>query len=82
MLSPRGPEEAVRRPDPLASIVVFGLALIAVGLFVAAILAVYTYSTPAAELPLIVAIALAFVTLFATLLLGLALRRFRAGRLR
>jgi hypothetical protein len=59
---------------------VAGLALIAAALFAAAVLAVYTYSTPAVELPLVIAITLAFVTVCIAFLLGLAVRRLRTSR--
>jgi ABC-type uncharacterized transport system permease subunit len=81
MLRPRDPEPApTARPDPLGSITVGVLGLIALGLFAAAILAVYTYSTPAVELPLVITISLAFGALLFINLLRLALRRVRAGR--
>ena len=87
MLRPRGLDSAEPsavqpqpRRDPLAAITVLGLSLIALGLFAAAVLAVYTYSTPDVELPLVIAIALAFVAVLAVNLLGFALRQLRAGR--
>lgn len=80
MLRPRNAEKSASHPDPLASVVVVGLGLIALALFAAAILAVYTYSTPAVELPLVVAIVSLFVLLSVVFLLGLALRRVRASR--
>jgi len=88
MLRPRGPvdpepEHLVRRRprrDPLASLNVAVLVVIALALFAAAILAVYTYSTPAVEAPLVVAIAIAFAALLAVNVVGLTLRQLRAGR--
>ena len=81
MLRPRTPQPSVaRQPDPLAAVAVFGLSLIAAALFVAAILAVYTYSTPDVELPLVVAIALAFVAVTLAFTVGHAVRRVRLGR--
>lgn len=77
MLRSRHPEQATAGPDPLAFVVVLGLSLIAAALFVAGFLAVYTYATPAVELPLVIAIALAFVTLLAVVVLVVAVRRLR-----
>ena len=84
MLRPR--EAAPERPpapDPIFTFTVFMLALIAVGLFVAAFLAVYTYSTPDVELPLVIAMALAFSLLMVLNLVRLGVRQLRqllAGR--
>jgi hypothetical protein len=64
----------------MAAITVAVLGLIALGLFIAAILAVYTYSTPAVEVPLVVAMAIAFSALVGVNVVGLALRQLRAGR--
>ena len=81
MLRPREPlPRTPPEPDPVAAFTVFTLALIALGLFVAAILAVYTYSTPAVELPLVVAIALAFSLLLLVNLLRLGVRQVRQLR--
>ena len=82
MLRSRSPEETVTQPDPLASVVAVGLGVIGAALFAAAVLAVYTSSTPAVELPLVVAIALAFVAVVTVFLFGLAVRRLRSGRFR
>jgi hypothetical protein len=62
---------------------VFMLALIALGLFVAAVLAVYTYSTPAVELPLVIAITVAFSLLIIVNVIRVGVRQIRqlvAGR--
>jgi len=62
---------------------VFLLALIAIGLFLAAFLAVYTYSTPGIEAPLVIAITLAFSLLIVVNVIRLAVRQLRqmvAGR--
>jgi hypothetical protein len=69
------PVQAKPRRDPLAALTVGFLVLISIGLFMAAILAVYTYSTPAIELPLVVALAIAFSALVGVNLIGLALRQ-------
>jgi NO-binding membrane sensor protein with MHYT domain len=84
MLRPRdGDAERPRLPDPLVSFTVFFLGVIAVGLLAVAILAVYTYSTPDVELPLVIAIALAFSALLFVNVIGLGVRqvrRLRTGR--
>ena len=82
MLRPREPEPIGRSAprDPLISLTVLLLGLIAVALFAAAILAVYTYSTPGVELPLVIAISLGFGLVLAANLLGHALRQWRASR--
>jgi hypothetical protein len=82
MLRPREPEAAgpsVQR-DPLLSLTVLLLGLIAVALFAAAILAVYTYSTPGVEAPLVIAISLGFGLVLAANVLGRAVRQWRASR--
>jgi hypothetical protein len=79
MLDPREQAPARKRPDPLLSITVGALTVIAVALFVAAVLATYTYSTPDVELPLVIAIALFFVVVAVANLLRLAVRHLRAG---
>ena len=82
MLRPREPEPVgpSAQRDPLISLTVLLLGLIAVALLVAAILAVYTYSTPGVELPLVIAISLGFGLVLAANLLGHALRKWRASR--
>lgn len=80
MLRPRTPRETAALPDPLAAIAVAGLSLIAAALFAAAVLAVYTYSTPDVELPLVIATALAFVAVSFGFIAGHALRKARASR--
>jgi hypothetical protein len=81
MLRPRDPEPGPpARPDPLASITVALLSLIGLALLAAAILAVYTYSTPDVELPLVIAITLASVAVLLANLIRVAAGRLRAGR--
>jgi hypothetical protein len=82
MLRSRDPEpvRAASAADPFVSITVAVLGFIALALFVAAVLAVYTYSTPAVELPLVIGISLGFSTLMLLNLFRLAMRRARAGR--
>ncbi len=67
-------------PDALAAIPVGLLGGIALALLAAAILAVYTYATPDVELPLVIAISLAFVVVLAVNVLRLAARHLRTGR--
>lgn len=84
MLRPReGSSEASTGLDPVLAFSIFVLALIAIGLFVAAFLAVYTYSTPGVEAPLVLAITLAFslILVINVVRVGIrSLRRLVAGR--
>jgi hypothetical protein len=80
MLDPREPAALRGRSDPVLSVTIGALAVIAVALLVAAVLATYTYSTPNVELPLIIAIALGFVVVVGANLVRLALRHLRTGR--
>lgn len=79
MLDSREPAVARSRPDPVLSITVGALSVIAVALFAAAVLATYTYSTPDVELPLVIAIALCFVVVVGANLVRIAVRHFRPG---
>jgi hypothetical protein len=81
MLDPREPAVLRPRTDPVLAVTIAALTAIAAALFVAAILATYTYSTPDVELPLVIAIALCFVAVLGANLLRLAVRHLRAGRL-
>jgi hypothetical protein len=80
MLDPREPAALRGRTDPVLSITVGALAVIAVALLVAAVLATYTYSTPGVELPLIIAIALGFVAVLGVNLVRLVVRYLRTGQ--
>ena len=80
MLDPREPAALRGRTDPVLSITVGALAVIAVALLAAAVLATYTYSTPDVELPLIIAIALCFVVVLGANLVRLAIRHLRTGQ--
>ena len=84
MLRPReGSTKASTGLDPVQAFSIFVLALIAIGLLVAAFLAVYTYSTPGVEAPLVVAITLAFslILVINVVRVGIrSLRRLVAGR--
>jgi hypothetical protein len=79
MLDPREPAALRGRTDPVLSITVGALAVIAVARLVAAVLATYTYATPDVELPLIIAIALCFVVVLGANLVRLAIRHLRTG---
>ena len=74
-------QSAVRgdRPDPVLSITIGALCVIAIALFAAAVLATYTYSTPDVELPLVIAIALFFVVVVGANLVRIAVRHVRPG---
>ena len=82
MLRPREPEPVGHSAprDPLLSLTVLLLGLIAVALFAAAILAVYTYSTPGVEAPLVIAISLGFVLVLGANVLRSAVRQWRDSR--
>lgn len=84
MLRPReGSTQASTGLDPVLAFSIFVLALIAIGLFVAAFLAVYTYSTPGVEAPLVLSITLAFslILVINVVRVGIrSLRRLVAGR--
>ena len=84
MLRPReGSTEACTGLDPVLAFSILVLALIAVGLFVAAFLAVYTYSTPGVEAPLVLSITIAFslILVINVVRVGIrSLRRLVAGR--
>jgi hypothetical protein len=79
MLDPREPTAGPVRADPVLSITVGALAVIAVALFVAAVLATYTYSTPGVELPLVIAVALFFVVIVGANIVRIAVRHLRPG---
>jgi hypothetical protein len=80
MLDPREATLQRRRADPVSSITVGALSVIAVALFFAAVFATYTYSTPGVELPLVIGITLCFVVVLGANLLRLAARLLRPGR--
>jgi hypothetical protein len=69
-------------PDPLVSLTVAGMAVVAAGLLLAGILAVYDWKTPGAEAPLVFWVA---VTAMATLVVDVLVvsiryvRRVRLG---
>jgi hypothetical protein len=79
MLDSREPALQRVHPDPVLSITIGALSVIAVALLAAAVLATYTYSTPDVELPLVIAIALCFVVVVGANLVRIAVRHFRPG---
>jgi hypothetical protein len=79
MLDSREPALGRVRPDPVLSITIGALSVIALALFAAAVLATYTYSTPDVELPLVIAIALCFVVVVGANVVRIAVRHFRPG---
>ena len=83
MLRSREPAASARPlPDPLVALNVAAMSVVATGLFLAGILAVYDWKTPGAEAPLVFWTAIIAVALFAVdvLVVGLRyLRRFRLG---
>ncbi|MDQ6846170.1 MAG: hypothetical protein M3019_01080 [Candidatus Dormibacteraeota bacterium] len=82
MLRSRGPAAAARSiPDPLVAVNVAALTVVATGLFLAAILAVYDWKTPGAEAPLVFWTAVVAVALFGIDLVVVALRHVRRLRL-
>jgi tRNA A37 threonylcarbamoyltransferase TsaD len=84
MLRPREAVPEHRKGlDPVLAFTVLMLALIALGLFLAGFLAVYTYSTPGLEAPLVVGLTVAFSLLLVINVLRLGIRSLRnlmAGR--
>ena len=82
MLRSREPSGAARSvPDPLVAVNVAAMAVVAAGLFLAAILAVYDWKTPGAEAPLVFWIAVVAVVLFAVDVLVVGIRYVRRLRL-
>jgi hypothetical protein len=80
----RTPEASATRhpaPDPLVSLNVGALAIVAFGLLIAGILAVYDYSTPGAEAPLVLWIALIAVALVIVDVAVVGVRHVRRLRL-
>ena len=68
-------------PDPLVALNVAGLAVVAVGLLLAGILAVYDWKTPGAEAPLVFWIALVSAALLVFDILVVSVRYIRRLRL-
>jgi hypothetical protein len=68
-------------PDPLVAVNVAAMGVVASGLFLAAVLAVYDWKTPAAEAPLVFWIAVTAVALFVIDLVVMSARYLRRLRL-
>lgn len=82
MLRGGHPSGAGRRgPDPLVSVNVACMAVVAVGLLLAGILAVYDWKTPGAEAPLVFWTAVVAVAIFAVDVLVVGVRYVRRLRL-
>ena len=79
--SSHGSPSADAIPDPLVAVNVFALGVVALGLFVAAVLAVYDWKTPGAEAPLVLVLAIIAVVVFGLDLAILAVRHLRRLRL-
>jgi len=62
--------------DAVTWLLVTGLVSVIIGLLIAGILAVYTYSTPSVELPLVIVITLLFIGLLGFRLMVAAVRHF------
>ena len=82
MLRSRDPSADERsKPDPLVAVNVAALAVVSGGLFLAAILAVYDWRTPAAEAPLVLWIAVIALGLFVIDVAVVSVRYLRRLRL-
>jgi hypothetical protein len=68
-------------PDPLVSLNVLGLGVVAVGLLIAGVLAVYDWKTPGAEAPLVLCLAIIAVAVMGLDLAVLVARHRRRLRL-
>ncbi len=68
-------------PDPLVALNVLALGVVATGLFIAGVLAVYDWKTPGAEAPLVLWLAIIGVALFGLDLAILVIRHLRRLRL-
>ncbi len=82
MLQPRDPHDRIpeaTRPDPATSITAVLLALVALGLLLGAILAVYDWTVPGAEKPLLVAVVIAFGAALGVQILAVTARHLKPG---
>lgn len=81
MLQPRAPQErfpaGAGGPDPAVSISAALLAVAAAGLLLGGILAVYTWSTPGAEMPLFFGVLSAFAAAIVVQVLAATVRHLR-----
>jgi hypothetical protein len=68
-------------PDPLVALNVLALGVVATGLFIAAVLAVYDWKTPGAEAPLVLILAVIAIALVGFDLAVLVVRHLRRLRL-
>jgi hypothetical protein len=76
-----GSGSARSTPDPLVALNVFALGVVALGLFIAAVLAVYDWKTPGAEALLVLWLAMVGVALLGLDLAVLVTRHLRRLRL-
>jgi hypothetical protein len=82
MLRGRPPSEAAPpAPDPLVSVSVAAMVVVALGLLLAGILAVYDWKTPGAEAPLVFWVAVLAVATLVIDLLVVGARHLRRRRL-
>ena len=79
--SPQASADGRTAPDPLVALNVLLLAVVASGLLIAGILAVYDWKTPGAETPLVVGMAVVAAALAAVDVLALGVRYLRRLRL-
>ncbi len=83
MLQPRQPEKRpveAARPDPATSVSAAFLAVAAIGLFLGAILAVYDWRVPGAEMPLFFGVLASFLAAVGVQVLAATARALRPGR--
>ena len=69
------------QPDPLVALDVAAMTVLCVGLLLAAFLAVYDYSTPGAEAPLVLGLAALAVFVFVVNVVVMTVRHVRRLRL-
>jgi hypothetical protein len=82
MLQPRRPQDRLPepvRPDPATSLTAGLLALTALGLLLGGILAVYDWTVPGAERPLLFGVLAAFVAAMVVQILAATARHLRPG---
>lgn len=80
MLSPRDPVERLpepARPDPATSLTAALIAVAAAGLLLGAILAVYDWTVPGAEMPLFIGVVATFGAALAIQVLAATVRHLR-----
>jgi len=82
MLQPRDPHERIlepSRPDPVTFVSGALFAVVAVGLLLGGILAVYDWKVPGAETPLFYGVLSAFFAALAVQVVAVTVRHLRAG---